>query len=397
MPKCTRNNCNEQINRLSPAGRIRLCEKHYETYCRNRQNKKVKKESKCLYCQISLANSKSSKYCSVYHRQLASRKLQNGLLTHSYWYRTESFITRSSLELASTIGVEDVADLVKLHQYRAKHQRSYFLTMDNKDKKPEPLFPVELCHIYPVSKGGMNIALNILVAPKQINRMLRDQIPDQHQGFPGIKGMGESIPLNGSLYDSLVERSSIQEVIESLGEIKLNHFHCCAPRPIKFRGMGKEIPLFTLFVEELYRLGLEEWGALFMSLKRIYERLVPFMLELIAALSFYAILTGDRDRFLFRLRRFNDWFLSEYPLVRHPFRQGGLGSFERILILMLHKYLLKFFAVDSSDVDAVIGFYNSFFSIEVVARGMPGEILYYYWQWGKRCQSVTPFIIGFIY
>lgn len=349
-----------------------------------------------MYCQISLANSKNSKYCSVYHRQLASRKLQNGLLIHSSWYRTESFIKRSSLELASITGVKDVADLIRLHQYRAKHQRSYFLTMDNKEKKPVPFFHLELCHRYPVSKGGMNVALNILVAPRQINRMLRDKIPDQHHGFPGIKGMGESIPLNGSLYDSLVERSSIQEVIESLGEIKLNHFRCCAPRPIKFKGMGKEIPLFTLLVEELYRLGLEEWGALFMSLKRIYEHLVPFTLELIAVLSFYAILTGDRNRFLFRLRRFNDWFLSEYPLVRHPFRRRGLQSFERILSLMLHKYLLKFFVVDTADVDAVVRFYNSFFSVEVVARGMPGEILCYYWQSGNRYQFTTPFIMDFI-
>lgn len=303
---------------------------------------------------------------------------------------------RSSLELESIRGVEDVAGLVRLHQYRAEHQRSYFLTMDNKDKKPEPLSPLELCHIYPVSKGGMNIALNILVAPKRINRMLGDQIPDQHHGFTGIKGMGESIPLNGSLYDSLVERYGVQEVIESLGGIKLNHFRGSAPRPIKFKGMGKEIPLFTLLVEELYRLGLEEWGTLLMSLKRIYEHLVPFMLELIATLSFYAILTGDRDRFLFRLRRFNDWFLSEYPLVRHPFRRGGLQSFERILSLMLRKYLLKFFAVDSASVDAVVGFYNSFFSVEVVAKGMPGEILCYYWQGGNRYQFATPLIVDFI-
>lgn len=37
-----------------------------------------------------------------------------------------------------------------------------------------------------------------------------------------------------------------------------------------------------------------------------------------------------------------------------------------MLALMLHKYLLRFFVVDSTDVDEAIAFYNSFFFVEIV-------------------------------
>lgn len=389
MTTCRRNNCNDRIYRTTPAGKLRLCEKHYQTYCRNHQNKEQRKMSVCHYCGVSLTDSRNDKYCSVYHRQLASRKLQNYLLTHSYWYRTESIIARSPFRLYSVTSIDDVADLILLHKRKAKHQRSYF--PDTADAlRPIPLFRLELCHLYPVSKGGMNIAANIIIAPMLINRLIGDKIPAQHSGFSGVKATGDVIPLSGSLYDSLVARFGSQAVIEKLGSIKLNRFYGNVPRPVDFGGMDRALPLFNLLVEESRRPGLQKQHALFISLKRTYGRLLPFLLELIAAAGFYAILTGDRERFLFRLCRFHDWFLSEDLSLLHPFRIGGLQHFERVLALMLNKYLYRFFAVDCSDPEAIIRFYNGFFSLNVLAAGMPGEIVCFNWKRGKRYQSVTP-------
>lgn len=388
MARCIRSHCNGTIYRLTPAGRERLCEKHYQTLCHHRENKILRATYFCRYCGVSLADSRNSKYCCVLHRQLASRKLLNNLLTHSYWYRVEDMVARSPFKLNSLLSITDVADIIKLQQYKAKHQRSYLLSMSG-GSKPIPLFKLELCHRYPVSKGGMNTATNILIGPSLINRMIGNRIPIQDRGFAGIKAMGEMISFNGSLYDGLIGRFGLQEVNEVLGGIKLNRFYGNEPRPMSFKGMDKDLPLFTLLVEELYRLELDEWRALFMALKCHYERLLPFLLELIAALSFYAILTGDRDRFLARLRRFNDWFLSEHSSALHPFRRGGVESFERILVLMLNTYLFKFFAVDTHDPDAIIEFYNRFFSVPVIAMGNPGEVLCYSWFRGKQYPSTT--------
>lgn len=388
MADCKRNNCNKRIYRNTPAGRERLCEVHYQIWCRNQRHALIKKKRKCNYCGGSLANSRNKKYCCIRHRQLASRKLRSNLLTHSYWYHGEKMVARSPLELGSFTTISDVADLIKLQNIKSRHQRSFTFNRE----KLIPLLKLELSHRYPVSKGGMNTALNIIISPGLINRLIGNSIPEQKNGFPGIKASGESIPLKGSLYDSLIERFGLQEVNQELESINLKWFSGNAPRPINFSGMAYSLPLFTLFVEELYRLGYQELAEMLMSLKRTYERLLPFLLELIAALGFYAILTGDRKRFLARLCRFYDWFLSEFPLVRHSFRRGGKESFERILALMLNKYLLSFFAVDNSDPDAVIEFYNKFFSLDVLARGEPGEIIVYYWQLGKKYQSFTPFI-----
>ena len=170
----------------------------------------------CLYCGVSLADSRNDKYCSMYHRQLASRKLQNNLLTHSYWYRTESIIARSPFRLNSVTSIDDVADLIILHKRKAKHQRSYFPDAAH-ILRPVPLFILELCHIYPVSKGGMNTAANIIIAPMLINRLIGDKIPVQHAGSPGVKATGDVIPLSGSLYDGLVARFGLQAVIEKIG------------------------------------------------------------------------------------------------------------------------------------------------------------------------------------
>lgn len=392
MAKCERNNCDKLIRWQTSVGGERLCEAHYQTLLRNKQNKLIKRNSVCLHCGISLANSRNSKYCCIQHRQYASRKLLNQLLTHSYWYRVESLIERSPHILASVNAPRDIADLIRLYQNKARHQHSYMLSIDN-GKKPIPFFPLELAHRYPVSKGGANTALNIIITPSLINRIVSDRIPAQNQGFPGTKAAGKCLPLDGSLYDSLVKSFGSLEVTEQLGAIKLKQFHGNTPRQISFPGIDKGLPLLTLLIEELYRLDLDEWGGLFMSLKRTYERLVPFMLELIAALSFYAILTGDKDRFLARLHRFNDWFLSEYPRLRHPFRRGGLESFEDVLLLMLNKYLLKFFAINSSDLNSVVMFYNKLFSVNVLEIGMLDEIICNSWQRGKMYRSTTSLII----
>lgn len=392
MAKCERSNCDKLIRCRTSVGRQRLCEYHYQTLLRNKQHKLIKQNSVCLHCGISLENSRNSKYCCIRHRQYASRKLLNQLLTHSYWYRVESLIERSPLILASVTAPKDIADLIRLYQNKARHQRSYMLSIDD-GRKPIPFFPLELAHRYPVSKGGANTALNIIITPSIINRIVSDRIPAQNQGFPGTKAIGKCLPLDGSLYDSLVKLFGSLEVTEQLGVIKLKQFHGNTPRPISFQGIDRGLPLLTLLIEELYRLDLDEWGELFMSLKRTYERLMPFMLELIAALGFYAILTGDKDRFLARLRRFNDWFLSECTHLRHPFRRGGLESFEDILLLILNKYLSKFFAIKSSNLNSVVAFYNKLFSVNVLEIGMLDEIICNSWQRGKMYRSTTSLIV----
>lgn len=334
--------------------------------------------------------SRNTKYCSAYHRQLASRKLPNDLLTHSFWYRTECLIKRSPLCLASITGPGDIVDLVKLHQLKAKHQHSYFLTV-NHGSKPVPFFPLELSHHYPVSKGGANTARNILIAPGLINRIIGSRIPEQHRGFSGVRFTGETVVFNGSLYEGLVTLFGSQEVNELLGGIKLKRFYGQTPRPLNFGGIECTLPLFSLFNAEIYRLGYGEWFQFFISLKRTWGQLIPFMLELVAAISFYAVLSGDRDRFLFRLRRFSDWFLSESANIRHPFRKHGIEGFEGILSLMIRKYMRLFFEVDSNRPAAVIDFYNRFFSVDVISPGRVGEVICHAWREGKQYSSCTPF------
>ncbi|WP_211361115.1 hypothetical protein [Enterobacter asburiae] len=355
MAICVRKNCT-----LAVCGNIkerskRLCKRHYAAYNQNRIAKEDKALSVCQYCGLSLAKMRNKKYCCKAHRQLGSRKLLGKIITDiigfSYWGHIQHHIKRSPLELASINGVHDITGMYQLYQRKTKHQRSYVLELEQRDVltekskiKPKPLLRLEICHFYPVNSGGENAPDNVIIAPLRINRMLKDTIPYQGSHFPGLKALGKKILLNGSLYDGLVARFGkivVDEELSSIGKLKQFHGNC-AKNP-EFRGMHHEFPLLMLLIEELLRLGHHDIVKFLQGIRRDYEGLLPIYVELVAAIMFYAILTGDRDRFLMRFMRIQRWFDDTTSSTRHPFRAWGRDNYERCMYLLLRQYLRLFF------------------------------------------------------
>ncbi|KVK31362.1 hypothetical protein [Enterobacter hormaechei] len=405
MAICIRKNCTMPVYGNIKERSKRLCKQHYAAYNQNRIAKEAKALSVCQYCGLSLAKMRNKKYCSKAHRQLGSRKLLGkiitGIIGFSYWGHIQHHIKRSPLELASINGVHDITGLYQLYQRKTKHQRSYVLELEqgkgSKEKpkiKPTPFLRLEGCHFYPVKSCGENTPDNVIIAPLRINRMLKDSIPHQGRFFPGLKSSGKKIPLNGSLYEGLVARFGKKVVDEELSSIgKLKYFHGNYAKQPEFRGMHHEFPLLMLLIEELLRLGHHDIVKFLQGIRRDYESLLPIYVELVAVIMFYAILTGDRDRFLMRFMRIQRWFDDTTLSTRHPFRAWGRDNYERCMYLLLRRYSRLFFGSAIESPREIVDLYNSFFSLQVVDVGEMGEIVSFSYFRGRQSKMNTFFII----
>ncbi|WP_370611553.1 hypothetical protein [Klebsiella aerogenes] len=335
---------------------------------------------------MNTLTSRQQKYCSRLCKQLDSRKLGDwkvGYSAHSYWNSTEHNLQRNPLGLGSINGPDDVIAQCKLHERKAEHQRSYTSDDNPGSRKLVPFLKLEICHRYPNSKGGANTQDNLLIGPKFINRLLRDAIPCQDYGMGGYQSKDEPFPVT-SLYSSLEAYYGVDEaedMIERMGPPKI--FHGTSDRPLVFQGIQRELPLFKLFVQEVFRLGYRDLCFAVNAAERATHKRWSIYLELGAILGFYAFLTGDGDRFLARLLRLQRWFNEPEGVRPHRFRGHLRSDYERHMHGLLKNYLMRFFVVDIEDPHAVADFYNNFYSKPVVAVA---------WGVGLTCYNYGGFI-----
>lgn len=399
MAKCRRNNCNNPLSRVKIAINERLCDTHYFTFSTNEARRKCRLNTKCAYerCQKKLAGTRNTKYCSALCRQRASRKLNvahvDNILGSSYWRNTENAINRNPLNLGSITGMGDLVVIYGLYIRKAHHQRSYALPHhdDYQGKlKPVPLLFLELCHQYPNGKEGANTGENIIIAPKLINRRNNDSVPYQFNGFPGVKSIKSCIPLKGSLYSTLVTYHGLQAVTDALQEIiPAKRFYGDILRQVSFRGVDKELPLFTLLYEELWRLRHHDIAECLNSIKALFPY-YPLYLELLAIIGFSAVLSGDPDKVMHRICRIFSWFFDEHAR-RNRFPSCIHGQYVDVMYLFLRKYLRRYFDVDIANRQGVVAFYNRFYSKTVVDIGQfTDEISCYSYSMG-RIRTVSTF------
>jgi hypothetical protein len=73
---------------------------------------------------------------------------------------------------------------------------------------------LEVSHLYPNSKGGANISKNLLIAPKLINRMLKDTIPryTPEDEFRGFIAASHEEPVKTTLLKALTSRYGVDTV-----------------------------------------------------------------------------------------------------------------------------------------------------------------------------------------
>jgi hypothetical protein len=207
--------------------------------------------------------------------------------------------------------------------------------------------------------------MNLFLGPSRINRMVKDTIPDMSQGaeFCGVKSPNAAISMKSSLYDALVDKFGLEKLTESLQRVKKPRlFTGNVFRHVEFTGTPSALPLYSLFTEEIRRANPThtDWLDILSNLRKQFGLVYPLYVELIAALGFYAVLTGDRKRFLQRLFRFPQVYTV------HQCRAVHHRSYGKFLSLLIRKYMMEFFSIDVKGQENAVHFYNSLFTQDMV-------------------------------
>ncbi len=372
MAVCKRNNCMAQIGH-SPAERtLRLCPVHYQGRQLNAARRTERAALICQYpaCGISISETRNQFYCCKEHRDKARRLIDDDaiirLVKHSYWLNVEAMLKNNSLGLGSITGPTDIADLIRLYQRKAVHQKTYNMLNGHRvadtTKRLIPWLDLELCHIYPNSKGGANIARNIIIAPAAINRMMKDFIPCCQSGvLSGIKAMETPQPVKSTLLKALTDKYGSDAVQEALYGVKHLAF---ADLSLSRRLFDTDIyafpPLTRLLKEEALRLNLMSlWETLVCTEVSVWLNAGPAN-ELFAVAAFHALLNGDADHLLEQCYR-----LVDEIRVKH--KRGSQQIYDEFQHI-LSQYMAKYFHIDTSDHRACNLFYNRFFSVPPVTE-----------------------------
>lgn len=303
----------------------------------------------------------------------------------------ENAIKRNLYLLGSVSNMGDIVNYYHLYIRKSRHQRSYTPPQKGCDGKITliPLFYLDISHLYPNAKGGANTAENLIIAPSFINRRNNNAIPYQGKGFGGIQSTGELFPFNGSLYDSLTARFGSEEVNAALREITpAKRFYGTVPREIEFGGIEQQLPLFTLLHGELWRLGHGKTSECLSEIRQLFPE-YPLYLELLAIVGFHAVLSGDPDRIMTLLCRIFNKCFDATSLLRKPHKQ-----YLALMYRLLRKYLRRYFSVEIEDREAVVAFYNGFYSQEIIAPGdADDEVVCYRYSTGVKHSATTFFYV----
>ncbi|MBX7020586.1 hypothetical protein EX238_20245, partial [Providencia rettgeri] len=210
-------------------------------------------------------------------------------------------LKNNPLGLGSINSPDDITNLIRLYQRKATHQKAYNTIngrrVTGSIKRLIPWVELELCHIYPNSKGGSNTVGNIIIAPALINRKMKDSVPTDNfnEKLSGIKAARPPTPVKSTLLKALIEQYGQIEVQEALSSAKQVTF---ASAEASYRLFGTNIythpPLLKLLKEETWYLGFEQFRD---SINHIeicsYISAGPAN-ELFAVASFHAMLNGDK-------------------------------------------------------------------------------------------------------
>jgi len=371
MAICTRNNCNHPVGNLPAERELRLCSGHYQGKQSNEAKRAARAALTCQYppCGESLSKTRNQRYCCLEHRNKGRRLIDDDaivmLVTHSYWINVESMLRNNPLGLGSILRPDDIAALIRLYQRKAGYQKAYNTlngrrVTDSQGQALKRLIPwleLELCHIYPNSKGGANTVDNIIIAPASINRMMKDTVPVCISGgtFSGIKAAGSPLPVESTLLKALTVQYGPDAVQEALSSVKHVTF---ADLSVSRRLCGTNIyivpPLLKLLKEEAMRLKLWSLSDSITTVECANWLSAGPANELFAVAAFHAMLNGDADGLLEVFSGLHEDLMDR---ARHK-ETLNYDYYQNIL----DRYMSRYFHLDLHNQEACNILYNSFFT-----------------------------------
>lgn len=369
MSICKRDNCNSVMGRSDDERKHRLCPKHFYGKIDKIKKREEKSTATCDYCDISIAQSRNNKFCSVNCRNRARRIIDDNdiviLHNHSWWISLEAMLKANPVGLGSITGLNDICEMMGLYFMKSHYQHPYnmingdFVIDEHGERIKRYIhgFPLELSHRYPNSKGGANTAKNILIAPGLINRMVKDNVPFYEEGNPynGVKAHGSNYKISKTLLKALVEKFGKTAVKEALWSVKRMPFADIS-RPKNLTLNVTSQPLSGLLLAELSRLNLGELRAAVKAISESSRICTDFLdAEFLAASCFHALLTGDKDGFLDELMQLD-------VACRNAHESTDIGGRINSFASTHSRYMKKYFHVNMRSERERKKLYNRFFT-----------------------------------
>ncbi|MGV4094401.1 hypothetical protein ACV8S3_23045 [Citrobacter freundii] len=380
MSICKRDNCSNHIGDIFEARKLRLCAKHFEGRALKAGKRELRKLAKCQYCGKSIANTRNKIFCSNECRHKGHRVIDDDfiikLTKHSWWLSVESMLKNNPYGLGSINDPNDIVDLLSLYRIKAAHQKAYNVLNNewvlNSDGQPishlRPWLELEVSHRYPNSKGGSNRTKNLLIAPKLINRMLKDTLPlyTRADEFSGLQAAQIGEPVKTTLLKELTVRYGCESVQTAINRIRFISF-VDIKKPRRLFGVDTiaRPPLEKLFQVESLRLGLyklrDAVTALAWHLNMMSGGIDN---ELLAIACFHALLKGDSEHFLAELQPLPEYLGSKKEIPDEMKKYGVYGWYTN----KLHQYMKRYFGLDMNCLEDRIDFYNSFFTVPALNK-----------------------------
>jgi len=382
MAICKRDNCQNSIGVKDEERKLRLCPEHYNGRKQNASRREERMKAICHYkgCNKSLSNSRNKRFCSNECRHKAHRIIDDDnivkLVKHSWWLNIESMLKNNPGGLGSINDPDDVVDILQLYRNKSRHQRAYNVLYDEwirgDDGLPlsrlRPWLELEVSHLYPNSKGGANISKNLLIAPKLINRMLKDTIPPYtpEDEFRGFIAASHEEPVKTTLLKALTSRYGVDTVQIALKRIRnLNFVDIEKPRRLFSINTFFSPPLEKLLKEETLRLGHFKLRAAITALaSHLSIESGGIDNELLAVACFHAMLKGDADSFLKEMQQLPGYLERTETIPIHMQENGVYGWYTS----RLHNYMKCYFGLDMTCLEERVIFYNRFFTVPALAK-----------------------------
>lgn len=402
--QCRRDKCSNPLSENPEANEMRICDAHFITYNKNKENRKSRYIAKVANSEIpsKTLSAMEVKYWSKnkhapktknqisrawYSTSRVRRSNVNHILKSREWLNTQSLLRNKKLHLYNSSLFDYVQDICLLYQLKFHYSRE-FLNPNNKYKKhsasfistktPFIVLNLEVSFTFQTGRDInshdediINInSKGVIIIPQKIRRMvtLRKAIlrKTYMEARPLALRFSDKIKdtkkekkdtCNDSL--GLYSRLRKENNPELEGKMNLLYKSLNPPQPpYQYKAFHKvhiteELPLFSLCHAEYSRVYSPSRVFFFFDVKDVFKE-NPIFNELFALVSFYFLMSGEGVVVISRFLKWKEVLSNWRP---HIYKNASN---------LLRIFVLNTFYSDIKNKNEIVSLYNKFFSRDVI-------------------------------
>ncbi|WP_260513801.1 hypothetical protein [Serratia fonticola] len=402
--QCRRDKCSNPISENPEANEMRICDAHFITYNKNKENRKSRYIAKVANSKIpsKTLSAMEVKYWGKnkhapktknqisriwYSTSRVRRSNVNHILKSREWLNTQSLLRNKKLHLYNSSLFDYVQDICLLYQLKFYCSRD-FLNPNNKYKKHSaPFISTETpCIVLNLEvsftfQTGRNINANdediintsskgIIIVPQKIRRMVTLRKAILRKTYMEARPLALRFPdktkcmkkdKKDTCNENLGLYSRLRKENDPELEGKMNHLYkSLNPHhpPYQYKAFQRfhiteELPLFSLCQTEYSRVYSPSRVFFFFDVKDVFKD-NPIFNELFALVSFYYLMSGEGTVVISRFLKWKDALSNWRP---HIYKNASN---------LLRIFLLNIFSIDIKNKNEIVPLYNKFFSKDVI-------------------------------